>query len=249
MFKGWIGELKTGFNLWAGLDKNLYHRFHDVIIPSSHGTTQVDHILVSPFGVFVVETKNYKGWIYGSADQSTWTQVIYKSKHKFQNPLRQTHRHKKVLSKYLGVKESTIQPVISFVGDVEFKTELPSNVLRSGLSSYIKQFGEVVFSDEDVERITGLLSNVKSESKISKSEHIQSLKERHSSNTICPKCGSDLVVRKVKQGERKGSQFLGCSSYPRCRFTKEIKQESGGSWTFTIIVVLIVIGIIWWVLN
>ena len=86
MFKGWIGEIKTGFSLWAGLDSNLYHRFHDVIIPSSHGTTQVDHILVSPFGIFVVETKNYKGWIYGSEDQSAWTQVIYKSKHKFQNP-------------------------------------------------------------------------------------------------------------------------------------------------------------------
>ncbi len=165
MFKGWIGELKTGFSLWAGLDSNVYQRFHDVIIPSNHGTTQVDHILVSPFGIFVVETKNYKGWIYGSEDQSTWTQVIYKSKHKFQNPLRQTHRHKKVLSKYLGVKESTIQPVISFVGDVEFKTELPPNVLRSGLCSYIKQFGEVVFSDDEVERITGLLSDVKSESK------------------------------------------------------------------------------------
>ena len=249
MLKGWIGELKTGFNLWAGLDKNLYHRFHDVIIPSTHGTTQVDHILVSPFGIFVVETKNYKGWIYGSEDQSTWTQVIYKSKHKFQNPLRQTHRHKKVLSKYLGVKESTIQPVISFVGDVEFKTELPPNVLRSGLSSYIKQFEGVVFSDDEVERITGLLSDVKSESKISKSEHIRSLKERHTSNTICPKCGSDLVVREVKQGERKGSQFLGCSSYPRCRFTKEIKQESSRSWTRTIIALLVVVGIIWWVLN
>ena len=249
MLKGWIGELKTGFNLWAGLDKNLYHRCHDVIIPSSHGTTQIDHILVSPFGVFVVETKNYKGWIYGSADQSSWIQVVYKSKYKFQNPLRQTYRHKKVLSKYLGVEESTIQPVISFVGDVEFKTELPSNVLRSGLSSYIKQFEEVVFSDDEIERITGLLSDVQSESKISKSEHIQSLKERHSSNTICPKCGSDLVIKEVKQGERKGLQFFGCSSYPRCRFTKKITQESERSWTRTIMLILIVVGIIWWALN
>ena len=135
------------------------------------------------------------------------------------------------------------------MGDVEFKTELPPNVLRSGLSSYIKQFEEVVFSDDEVERITGLLSDVKSESKISKSEHIQSLKERHSSNTICPKRGSDLVIREVKQGERKGSQFLGCSGYPKCRFTRDIKQETCGSWTFTIIVILFVIGIIWWVLN
>ena len=145
MFKGWFGENKTQFNLWLSLDTNLYRRFHDVIIPSSHGTTQIDHVLVSPFGVFVVETKNYKGWIYGSEDQSTWTQVIYKSKHKFQNPLRQTHRHKKILSKYLGIGESCILPVISFVGDVELKTELPSNVLTSRVSSYIKQFNEEVF--------------------------------------------------------------------------------------------------------
>lgn len=170
MFKGWIGEKKTQFNLWLGLDKNLYQRFHDVIIPSSHGTTQIDHILVSQFGIFVVETKNYKGWIYGSESQSTWTQVIYKSKHKFQNPLRQTHRHKKVLSKYLGVSESHIQTVISFVGDVKFKTTLPSNVLSSGVSSYIKKFRYIAFSDDEVRRISGLLSNVKTELNISKTK-------------------------------------------------------------------------------
>ena len=243
MFKGWIGEKKTQFNLWLGLDSNLYQRFHDVIIPSSHGTTQIDHILVSPFGIFVVETKNYKGWIYGSEDQSTWTQVIYKSKHKFQNPLRQTHRHKKVLSKYLGVGESFILPVISFVGDVELKTELPTNVLTSRVSSYIKQFNEQVFSNDEVERITGLLSNVKSEYNISKSEHIQSLEDRYSSDTICPKCGSNLVLREVKQGSRRGSQFLGCSSFPRCRFTKQIQLEQPSN--FIIIgIVLIIIFII-----
>ena len=240
MFKGWIGEKKTQFNLWLGLDSNLYQRFHDVIIPSSHGTTQIDHILVSPFGIFVVETKNYKGWIYGSEDQSTWTQVIYKSKHKFQNPLRQTHRHKKVLSKYLGVGESFILPVISFVGDVELKTELPTNVLTSRVSSYIKQFNEQVFSNDEVERITGLLSNVKSEYNISKSEHIQSLEDRYSSDTICPKCGSNLVLREVKQGSRRGSQFLGCSSFPRCRFTKQIQLEQPSNFIIIGIVLIII---------
>ena len=249
MFKGWLGELKTGFNLWAGLDSSLYHSFHDVIIPSNHGTTQVDHIVVSPFGLFVVETKNYKGWIYGSADRSTWTQVIYKSKYKFQNPLRQTHRHKKILSKHLDVKESNIQPLISFAGDAEFKTELPSNVLRSGASSYIKQFKEVVFSDDEVSRISDALSKMKTESKISKSAHIQSLHNRYASDTVCPKCGSGLVMREVKQGPKKGTQFLGCSSYPKCRFTKDIKRETEGNWTFAIIVIFVVIGIIWWGLD
>ena len=85
MFKGWFGEKKTQFNLWLSLNTKLYRRFHDVIIPSQHGTTQIDHILVSPFGLFIVETKNYTGWIYGSESQANWTQVIYKSKYLLKN--------------------------------------------------------------------------------------------------------------------------------------------------------------------
>ena len=242
MFKGWFGEKKTQFNLWLSLDTKLYRRLHDIIIPSNNGTAQIDHILVSPFGIFVIETKNYKGWIYGSESQSNWTQVIYKSKHNFQNPLRQTHRHKKVLSKYLSIIETNIQTVICFVGDVQFKTELPSNVLRSGVSSYIEQFDKRVFSEEEVERIMALLTNVKSEINISKEEHIQSLHNRYASKTICPKCGSELVMREVKQGALKGSQFLGCSSFPRCRYTKELESKS--NWRIITIVVILFLVII-----
>ena len=63
MFKGWIGEQRTELNLWFSLDKELYRRFQDIIIPSSNGTTQIDHILVSPFGLFIVETKNKKVFV------------------------------------------------------------------------------------------------------------------------------------------------------------------------------------------
>ena len=116
LFKGWFGEQKTELNLWFRLDKNLYQRFHDVIIPSNNGTTQLDHILVSPYGVFIVETKNRTGWIFGSESQANWTQVVYKKKYSFQNPLRQIYRHKKVLSKYLNVDESNIEGVVSNPG-------------------------------------------------------------------------------------------------------------------------------------
>lgn len=39
-------------------------------------------------------------------------------------------------------------------------------------------------------------------------------------NILCPSCGSGLVLRKVRRGSNRGSRFYGCSSYPRCRFTR-----------------------------
>jgi hypothetical protein len=57
---------------FAGPD---YHLLNHVTLPVSDGTTQVDHILVSRFGVFVIETKDYQGWIFGSPDSRQWTQV------------------------------------------------------------------------------------------------------------------------------------------------------------------------------
>ena len=143
ILRGWFGEKKTAFNMWLSLDSNVYRRFHDVIIPSKNGTTQIDHLLVSPFGLFIVETKNKKGWIFGSEDQPKWTQTLYGKKYSFQNPLRQTFRQKKVLSEFLGLNESMIRSVIYFVGDSKFKTQLPANVISSRLGRYIKQFAEM----------------------------------------------------------------------------------------------------------
>ena len=239
MFKGWIGEQRTELNLWFSLDKELYRRFHDVIIPSSNRTTQIDHILVSPFGLFIVETKNKKGWIYGSETQSKWTQVVYKNKYSFQNPLRQTYRHKKVLSKFLDVDESNIETIVYFNGDSKFKTELPSNVLSYGLGSYIKQFQDTVLSNDEIERICNLL--ISNEGNISNQEHLQSLHDRHTSDTVCPRCGSDLVERTVKDT---GSIFLGCSSYPKCKFSKDIQvpyEKNGPVSIWVVIFVLVVI--------
>ena len=236
MFEGWFGERKTQFNLWFSLNKELYRRFHDVILPSDNGTTQIDHILVSPFGLFIVETKNLKGWIYGSETQSKWTQVVYKNKYSFQNPLKQTYRQKKVLSNYLDLKETHIQTVVCFVGDSKFKTELPSNVLSYGLGSYIKQFNDIVLSDTEIQRICGLL--IDTEGKISKQEHLQSLHERHTSDTVCPKCGSDLVERTVKET---GSKFSGCSGYPKCRFSKDIQNNYEKGNPFNILIVILVV--------
>jgi len=174
--------------MWLFLDADIYRRFHDVIIPTKNGTTQIDHLLVSPYGVFIVETKNIKGWIFGSEDQSNWTQSLYRKKYSFQNPIRQTFRQKKVLSEYLNLDESIIHTVIYFVSDCKFKTQMPTNVIRSGLGSYIKQYRNRILSPEEISRVLKILEKHISESALTTRDHIQSLRERHSSTTVCPKC-------------------------------------------------------------
>jgi hypothetical protein len=222
ILRGWFGEKKTTFKMWLSLNKEVYRRFHNVIVPAINGTTQIDHILVSPFGLFIVETKNKKGWIFGSGDQAKWTQSIYGKKYSFQNPLRQTFRQKKVLAEFLGIRESVIHTVIFFVGDCKFKTRLPDNVIRSRLGRYIKKFKEPILSSEEIDRIIGNLEKHVSESSTTNREHVRSLRKRHSSTTVCPQCGFNLVERIAKKGPNAGSKFLGCENYPRCRFTRNV---------------------------
>lgn len=220
-FRGWIGEKKTSFRLKLSLDKNLYVRFNNVIIPSNNGTTQIDHLILSPFGIFIIETKNKKGWIFGSENQAKWTQVIFKQKYLFQNPLKQAYRQKKVLSEFLNIDGSLIKTIIYFNGDCSFKTSLPPNVLNGGLANYIKQYDRFLFNNEQINRLIKIIHDHISESNLTNKDHIRSLRNRHSSNTVCPKCGSRLVERIAKKGPNAGSSFLGCESYPKCKFTKD----------------------------
>lgn len=127
-FKGLIGEFVINVSARLLLDKNKYHLIKNVTLPTNGGSTQIDHIIVSEFGVFVLETKNMKGWIFGSAHQKTWTQKIYKHTSKFQNPLHQNYKHVKTLQALLGLTDEQIHSLIIFVGNSTFKTPMPDNV-------------------------------------------------------------------------------------------------------------------------
>lgn len=226
IFKGWFGEKVTSLGMWTFLDKNLYIRFHDVIVPTSNGTTQIDHILISPFGIFIIETKNIKGWIFGSDKQSTWTQSLYGSKYSFQNPLRQNFRHMKCLSQYLQINETYFHSVVFFIGECTFKTSMPKNVINHGLSTYIKSYKEVILSKQELEIIISKIQLLKDNPSLTKREHLASLKERYTSTTTCPKCGSKLVERTARKGPNAGFSFLGCSAFPKCRHTQRLAGSS-----------------------
>jgi Nuclease-related domain./Topoisomerase DNA binding C4 zinc finger. len=135
-FKGKFGEFTVNLFAKIFLDKNIYHLIKNVTLPTDDGTTQIDHIIVSIYGIFVVETKNYRGWIYGNKNQKFWTQKLFKKSYQFQNPLFQNYKHTKTLESLLGLSSTQIFSVIAFVGNATFKTEMPDNVTAGG--AYVK---------------------------------------------------------------------------------------------------------------
>ena len=220
MIKGWAGELKTKITQGLFLDSDKYHIINNVLVPKSQSSTQIDHVIVSQYGVFCVETKDKSHWIYGSAKEPQWTQVIYKEKHRFQNPLHQNYGHTKSLAEYLGLKHEVFHSLIVFWGGVTFKTTMPENVVDNFISfmAYIKSKKEILLSQEQivvaVERLKGLKDSTRSGDHRT---HVREIKESH-----CPKCGGQLIERVAKSSPNAGNKFLGCSKFPKCHFTRDI---------------------------
>ena len=166
------------------LEKDVYDRLNNVTFPLANGdSTQIDHIIVSVYGIFVIETKNYKGWIYGSEKQKQWTQAFPNgSKFKFQNPLRQNYLHIKTLADLLGLELSYFHSMIAFIGDCELKTlyELPEYVLTSGMVSYVKKKQDKLLTEDEVTSIVEQInSNRFSKSWRTNRQHKAYLKDKH----------------------------------------------------------------------
>lgn len=225
-FKGLAGEWVVKLYAKLSLTADSYTRFHNVTLPTPDGTTQIDHIFVSRFGIFVVETKNMKGWIFGNEREKQWTQKIYKQSFKFQNPLRQNYKHVKALEGMLGVPPASVHSVIVFVGGAVFKTAMPPNVTYTHeFLSYIKSFSSPVFSEVEVEQICKtIVSGRLDASWKTHRSHVRNLKTRQDPDAerFCPRCGKLMVLRTAVRGSNTGNKFWGCSGYPRCKIVQNL---------------------------
>lgn len=192
--------------------------------PPPNGTTQIDHVIVSRFGIFVIETKNMDGWIFGDEKNPQWTQSLFGKKFKFQNPLHQNYRHTKALSDFLGIDHDKIFSVVMFWGDCKLITAMPPNVMASGYITYIKSKTDVLFDDADVAQIVSAIKEgMLPKTWATRRQHVADLKELFDSTTTCPKCSNPLVLRTAKSGANAGSQFYGCTKYPACRYVAKVE--------------------------
>lgn len=216
--KGEIGERKVVQILDQMCDENS-HCINNLMITSPSGcSTQIDHIYINQAGVFVIETKNYSGLIYGGEEQrSDWTQYLGGKKYKIYNPLKQNNAHKQKIRDIIG----HYTPVFSLIVFVQNNAQMiySKNVIGiNELRDTIKEHQDFVLSKGQIDDIYYKLLNIKTNPETSEKQHIENVKHIQESvnHNICPLCGGTLVERINEYGT-----FYGCSNYPRCHFIKK----------------------------
>jgi restriction system protein len=154
-----IGEVLVRKALTNNLPKESWHLLNNVTLKLGNGTTQIDHILVSRFGVFVIETKHYKGWIFGDEKSREWTQVIWGRKYRFQNPLHQNYKHSKAVQDLLDfLPAEQVLGMVVFTGDAEFKTNQPKKVHSlSSLLSHLRNLDQELLTENRMQFCVGRL--------------------------------------------------------------------------------------------
>lgn len=225
MIKGKMGEKGVAATL-AFLPKDEYVILNNLMFRNGSCSTQIDHLVISIYGIFVIETKNYKGWIYGNSNRDYWTQNIWGNKYSLYNPIFQNKNHINFLMRKFDVmkeKEQWIYPIVVFLGasKLQLSGDCDCVLWLSELRTYIRSHNQVVMTIEDCHYISKLLQIENIEDKEERKAHNDNVRsaiyyhENSVSKGICPQCGGKLVFRSGKYGS-----FYGCSNYPRCRYTR-----------------------------
>ncbi|MBU3110170.1 NERD domain-containing protein [Clostridium lacusfryxellense] len=218
--KGFLGEKSVAL-LLSGLDKTKYKLINNIMLRVGDKTTQIDHVIVSNYGIFVIETKNYKGWIIGNEFNDNWKQVIYKRKEKLQNPIKQNYGHIQALKEILNdFGDINYISIVAFTTRAELKVTSKTDVVYTiNLPKTIKKYMSENITDLVKEDVYAKLISLNVDSKETRKTHVKAIhktlakKDIKVNRDICPKCGGKLILRNGKYG-----QFKGCSSFPKCRF-------------------------------
>lgn len=219
--RGRAGENKVS-RILSKLPYIQYRVINDVLLKTSHGTIQIDHVVLSEYGIFVIETKNYSGWILGGEHSEEWTKNVYGQKYQFRNPLKQNYAHVKALMEVLEITDQNVFiPIIAFSNQADIKVQCSKEVINfCHLRNTILRYQNKVLPIDKMVLYEAKLQSFTNYTKDEKSIHVAGVKAKADFNKanismgICPKCGGKLVERKGKYGN-----FLGCSNYPRCHFT------------------------------
>lgn len=205
------------------LPDNAYRVINDLMLQSGGHSTQIDHVVVSEYGIFVIETKYYQGWIYGGTNNEYWTQNIYGRKYQLRNPIWQNEGHIRALRKVLS--EYNCPPFYSIVAfspqaDLKLNDDSLPVMYWGDIVPFIGSHKESKISRTDMISIYyALLAVNVSDDKAARKTHVRTVHQNQArrnnavANGKCPRCGGKLVLRQGSYGT-----FYGCSNYPKCKY-------------------------------
>lgn len=148
---------------------NKYIVYNDIIIGGKEKGAQIDHLVLSPYGIFCIETKNMKGIITGKEEDKEWTQIKVmqggkKSEKKFYNPCKQSRGHVNAVKNILRHSDFMNTPVYSVVTfssnkDTNLKIQLQfTPVFKSDkLIDFVNSKKEIFISDDKLRRIENII--------------------------------------------------------------------------------------------
>jgi len=222
-FRGFMGEFWVRIEL-EKLPRDKYIILNDIMIQDDMGTHQIDHIVLSNYGIFVIEMKNYYGMIRGRELDNKWCQYLGKTKSYFKNPIHQNYGHVKSMASILNISEEKFIPIVCFSNQVKLRVEVKSPVVQLDLlKSQILKYN-TINNDFNLEKLHNkiILENIVS--KKERKQHVANIRAKIKKDTIlennmiCPKCKGKLIIKEGKYGK-----FIGCSNYPKCRYIKKGK--------------------------
>ena len=153
-FRGDIAETRVRHILSNGLEKSRYTILNDVLIPAGGGTMHIDHLVVSQFGLFVIESQYARGWVSGGEFQGQWKQNHFKRVRRFDNPMHRNALAMDALERLLDIPASRLIPIVVMVGPQGFKTPQPENVvLPEKLIRFIRKKAHQRLDEEQAGRL------------------------------------------------------------------------------------------------
>jgi len=193
---GYYGEYLT-FSILEKIKGNKYI-LANVYIPKENKniekemdeTSEIDLMMLHETGIYVFESKNYSGWIYGREKDRFWTQVLNKNvKNRFYNPIKQNDSHIKHLSNFLSKNKISKQRYFSIIvfsercelKNVTYENKNVKVLKRNNLKRYLEELisnNDTFFSDEELKEIYDLLKQLSKVSDEIKQKHIESIKNK-----------------------------------------------------------------------
>lgn len=224
---GQFGEYMTEYALKNNNLKGEYIVLKNAYVPLKNKSTEIDLLMIHEKGIFVFESKNYSGWIFGKANDRNWVQRMANgSKHVFYNPIKQNNTHIMALADYLSLPSDAFTSYIIFSERCRLKKVpkstqeiviLQRNKMLKNLRKELKK-REIIYTKEQIKEFEMKLKPLTNVSDEVKKQHIEDIKQKHDSD-ICPFCGKKLIKRTGKYG-----QFMGCIGYPKCKYTRQIDK-------------------------